>query len=351
MNTIYVIAQIVPKHRCYLIFHEIVRIHIENPQVHIRLCQPKHVSDEFLYSNKMSWLSRQTNIPKCIPLCTLVVRFNGTFPTLHKSQKILDLMIFDLYNQSITWAVTPEVEPYVSEILDMCMTSSSKKIVYKSEDELLNVSTEVLVMVQTPPMQRVYKLLVDKVDIWTLNTEMMTRETFPSFVSFRKAALEHNLKVLDYSHANISIGSSFIPRVTSAILRLPYSVVPPENTTVNAVGFIGTMSPRRFHIVTSLLSKNVKVLVCPQLFKSNELKDFRSKCRIIVNVHFEKEHTIFETFRCIPAVLDGCIVVSETSVFEDQYMYPDAISRIVFCKYSDIVQKITSLVETTEVLN
>lgn len=346
MDTVCVFARSVPKHRCYLIYQEVIRLHIENPQFHIVLYQPTHVSDQFLYNNRVPWLTRKITVPTEIPLCTLVVRINGEFPNVHESQEILDLMIFDL-NQSITWAVTSEVEPYVSEILDLCKNPSSRKIVYTSENELLEVTTDVLVMVQTP-LQHVWDALSDRVDIWTLNIEMMTRTAFPSFVSFRKVALERNLKILDYSHSNISVGSSFIPRTSNALLRLPYSAAPLENSG-DGVGFIGTMSPRRLHIVTALMARGVKTLLCPNAFKTHELKAFRSKCRIILNVHFDADHTIFEVFRCIPAILDGCMVVSETSAFSDKTMYRDLVSRIVFCDYAQIVQ--TVLVKMSQITN
>ena len=102
------------------------------------------------------------------------------------------------------------------------------------------------------------------------------------------------------------------------------------------VGFCGTPSLRREHILKELEKKGVKV---------NRVKGFGderdkelAKCRVLLNLHVEDDYLIFESARCDAWLSIGVPIISENSLDNDP--------RCITVDYNEVVSKVVDVVET-----
>lgn len=342
MNQVYIIAHESPN-PITKTFNECMKAHVKFPLCKVIVCQPKDTSDDFFYNDK-HWIRRQYNVPHYIPLCTMVICINGMYPTMDVKQLIeyetkpVEIPVFNL-NVPITWIVKKHVEPYVRELLELCMNSNSFKMIYIQESDLKPpILTKSVVIIQTPFLKdETWLNVVVNNDVWILNIEMSSRITFQPCLEFQTVANKRRLKVLDYSYENLCIGSKLIPRYKNALLRLPTMKTPEmrEADEDFVVGFIGTMSQRRSDILATLNYLGLKILVC-NTFDVIQLNEFRKKCNIMLNIHYDEKHRIFEILRCIPTLLQGCKIISEDSIC-DANIYMDLMKHVTFCTYDKLV--------------
>lgn len=101
--------------------------------------------------------------------------------------------------------------------------------------------------------------------------------------------------------------------------------------------FFGGLSQRRLDIIEKIRSTGLNVVARHNLW-GLERADMIARSKIILNIHYEEDTTIFESVRVLPLITSRCCVVSETSVDDQDYsdmhdMYirapPDQLHHII----------------------
>jgi len=81
------------------------------------------------------------------------------------------------------------------------------------------------------------------------------------------------------------------------------------------IGFNGSPSPRRDTVIQKLRGAGFKVLHSSSWGEERDRE--LSKCRILINIHYNTDYLIFETARCEPWLQLGVPIISELSVIND----------------------------------
>ena len=128
----------------------------------------------------------------------------------------------------------------------------------------------------------------------------------------------YGAKIGDYSLGN----KTFM----SELIYLPYQINLSEivklETFLNCqkeydVVFNGNMTPRRKEIVTLLKRNNIKVFY-KKVF-DDERDAIVGKSKILLNVHCKTQFNTFESLRCDRWIMSGHVIVSESSINDDDY--------------------------------
>lgn len=99
--------------------------------------------------------------------------------------------------------------------------------------------------------------------------------------------------------------------------------------------FTNPSESRRFKILELLKNNNLKTENIINKFSDEEIKDLYSSSKILINVHQTDYHHTLEELRILPALLNGCIVISENVPLKEDIIY----SRyIIWCDYENIVE-------------
>ena len=152
----------------------------------------------------------------------------------------------------------------------------------------------------------------------------------------RSGPLEPLVELWDYSMVNIRILANhgiiakYMPLKTSGpyLEKLQRFIT---STKLYDIGFNGSMSPRRKTILDQLAT-------CFTVFISTSWGDTRdlelSKCRVLVNIHFDTDYMVFESARCEPWLSVGIPVISELSIDNDE--------RCILTTYDGFLKTVTS---------
>jgi len=158
------------------------------------------------------------------------------------------------------------------------------------------------------------------------NTEQLTRRgEFERIVArLRNSDI---VEIWDYSTANIKIlhDTGF-----TNLFHVPVSTIPDTVTSLRALyrgshqrfdlAFCGGMSPRRMNILNILIKKGVTINIISYSFNQKwaiERDREIARCRVLLNIHFADDYTVFESVRCDPWLSVGMPVISETSLDDD----------------------------------
>lgn len=173
------------------------------------------------------------------------------------------------------------------------------------------------------------------------NPEQLTRSFILQHI-LTIATHPNCMEVWDYSMINIGI---FAKHGVHAIHRPP---VLPESllSTLRIfrqqpiqydIGFCGYGTPRRRHIIESLIQKGYRIL-----FLSNTFGEERDKklaaCKTLLNIHAGEDYQVFESSRCEPWLAIGVPVISEHSLDND--------SRCINVSYEELVSKTIEILQT-----
>ena len=184
----------------------------------------------------------------------------------------------------------------------------------------------------------------EKTEYIYFNCEQMTR----------KYALNHlksliitskPVEIWDYSLKNIEIlkehgitakyvkvypSDEYLERVKLWIKQIPeYDV-----------GFCGELSGRRNTILDNIKKLGITVNIVKKW--GDERDKELAKCRIIINIHYDKDYNIFETARCEPWLTLGIPVVSEISLDNDD--------RCINVPYNNMVDEVCKIIKTYRTL-
>lgn len=99
--------------------------------------------------------------------------------------------------------------------------------------------------------------------------------------------------------------------------------------------FINTNEPRRRILLDKITSANLNHKNVNNCFDKNQLQQLYLNTKILINIHQTNEHHTFEELRCLPALLSGVIVISESSPLNNLIPYNELI---IWSSYDDIIE-------------
>ena len=169
-----------------------------------------------------------------------------------------------------------------------------------------------------------------------------------------------NVIVCDYSLRNIQYIKDAInsDRKYSGIrfIHVPLIYTPSTllsfklyDTKENDIACIfGCASERRMAIVNQLQEKGLKVFVINNWDIQGKIYEI-SKCRLLLNIHYSENHSIFEYARCTIPLLLGIPVLSETSdiTLDSKNTYlNELVSSVHFEPYDTLVTKAIEMLQS-----
>lgn len=169
------------------------------------------------------------------------------------------------------------------------------------------------------------------------NTEQLTRPKIIEKILYYKNNFDI-FEIWDYSVANIKILNSFGVENTK---HVPFRLWPEYREELLAyskndcefdVGFCGHVGSRyRKKLLNKIKESGLSLDLIRKVY--GQKRDIRlSKCKIILNIHFNKEYNIFEQYRCFGWLEIGKTIISENSLDND--------SRCINVNYEKILPTI-----------
>jgi len=155
--------------------------------------------------------------------------------------------------------------------------------------------------------------------------------------------LNTNDIIIEYSIPNIiNIGSNEYFQVfynkliyISPMLYTTYNFNNTERNNNVLTTFYNPNESRRKTLLDTFVNNNIDVVNINNCFDINELQTILLNTKILVNIHQTEHHHTFEELRCLPALLNGVIVISEKSPLYNDIPYSD---MIIWSSINDIVQ-------------
>lgn len=106
--------------------------------------------------------------------------------------------------------------------------------------------------------------------------------------------------------------------------------------------FFNINEPRRYNLLTLIKQQQLEHQNINDCFDKNNLQMLYQNTKIVINIHQTEHHHTFEELRCLPALQNGVIVISENSPLMDLIPYKNLI---IWTDYDNIISK------TKEILN
>lgn len=159
--------------------------------------------------------------------------------------------------------------------------------------------------------------------------------------------------VIDYSNPNIyNINSIEIYKelsnkltyIAPIIYKGNYINVKNRNNDMMTT-FYNENEPRRKRMIEIIKSRKLNYKNINNCFDKDELQKIYQNTKILINIHQTNEHDTFEELRCLPALQNGIIVLSEESPLNNTIPYNDLI---IWSSYENIVDKAIDILENYE---
>ncbi len=174
------------------------------------------------------------------------------------------------------------------------------------------------------------------------NTEQLTRKNvLNDIICISKN--NNIIEIWDYSLENIEIlKNNNITNVKHVPLESPQWYIDKlksfkKNFYEYDIGFCGWLSERRNKIIQELKKYEIKINIVEKW--GDERDKELSKCKTILNIHYDDDYKIFESARCEPWLQVGVPVISENSLDND--------NRCINCEYGDIVNTVLNVLKIT----
>lgn len=228
-------------------------------------------------------------------------------------------------------------------------------IIYSTESNLIKQMTSVnrAVIISIRDMPNYLKRPSDNIKLY-LNTEQYVKQfrTNEHGEPFITVIRKYYNGIIDYSLTNIR--NMKRGGIKTNFFYLPYLLNPSENIykcteerRINNVprridvGMIPVNSERRENIYQNL-KKNLHTSKVRRLSGFGKERDEDlSRCKILVNIHIEKEYNIFETMRCHRLLYDRVIIISETS--RDWTLDHHLNKHVIFADYDNIFSTVSDV--------
>lgn len=212
---------------------------------------------------------------------------------------------------------------------------SSNKLLFKELEQFLYFyysDTKYPISIQKP-------LLNQKQIVY--NTEQLCRPDLADFIESIKNN-DYIHEVWDYSQINIDILNKHGIYHTK---HIPLKIWPEYKNKILSfnthniysydIGFCGWVyGDHRLYILNQIKLSGLTIDIIDNQYE--DARDMRlSKCKILLNIHFDQNYKIFEQYRCFPWLDTKKIVVSENSLDNDP--------RCVNVDYTHIVPTLKQL--------
>lgn len=109
--------------------------------------------------------------------------------------------------------------------------------------------------------------------------------------------------------------------------------------------FINTNEPRRKILLEKISQSALNHSNINNCFDKNKLQELYRNTKVLINIHQTPHHHTFEELRCLPALQNGVIVVSEKSPLNHLIPYNDLI---IWTDYDNIINKTKEVLENYE---
>ena len=177
--------------------------------------------------------------------------------------------------------------------------------------------------------------------IYVLNTEQLSE---PDNALPMQNYITNNIKIIDYSKANIQCLSSL--NIKTNILYIPYSVNNNEiynYDKIYDVAYVGwfpnDIINYRTNIINNLKKTNIQINHIEGFDTDRDKLLFKHK--ILLNIHYNEKYKILEQIRCNRCIFNKVIVITEKSLDIDYELK----NYIIECEYDKLVET------TIDVLN
>lgn len=172
------------------------------------------------------------------------------------------------------------------------------------------------------------------------NFEQASRESIRSSLV---PIINTHIPLFDYSIENIQYynASHYLPYQYNekevSKLNKYYKTIPKQYD----VAFCGDKSNRRIKILDALKKMGLKVLMIRGWGNERDMKI--ASCKVLINIHFDDEYTVYESLRCDRWAFAQMPVISEDSPHHN--LLDVKIHNIVyFCPYKELANKTYKLV-------
>ncbi len=109
--------------------------------------------------------------------------------------------------------------------------------------------------------------------------------------------------------------------------------------------FININESRRKKLLENLNKSSLKHNNINNCFDKSKLQELYQNTKVLINIHQTPHHDTFEELRCLPALQNGVIVVSENSPLSHLVLYNELI---IWTDYENIINKTKEVLENYE---
>ncbi|QPC94071.1 hypothetical protein [Mesorhizobium sp. INR15] len=138
---------------------------------------------------------------------------------------------------------------------------------------------------------------------------------------------------------NIRTNKIFRPAIERKIVYGPAIPFEYSNGTARTIdvmtNIINTQEPRRASLVESLERRIPGYRNIQGIYDLDALRSTYQNAKIVVNAHQTWHHHSIEEFRVLPALSQGCVVVSEDVPLRETIPYH---KHVIWCRYEDIAE-------------
>lgn len=243
----------------------------------------------------------------------------------------------------------PFFEDYVRNVFGLdvnkCLYGSPVQNHCLLDASLLNTSNSIVCLQHTPPEYDFTQLDAIGNLALVVTEQLTTGRALSTVVSHCKRY--RNITLINYSPVNAEIIRANNACFGHRVLMLPnvpcgrgldnYARYRNERKTFD-IAIIGARSERRNRIFQQLSSRFVVRHITNKWNDERNIELARAK--ILINVHYHNDYRVFETLRCMEAVLVGVVVLSEDSLSQNL----SSIETLVhFASYDNLVAETISL--------
>lgn len=221
--------------------------------------------------------------------------------------------------------------------MDYCQSLSLPLILYHEDAHLQLKSSFLNLFLHRIPQKILSNLSYyqkHKVPIGLLNTEQFT---IPEHL-FYLTKLPSYIQLFDYSFANQKIAKYYHKEMK----LLSYPFFEKELLLISKTKGICMIYPgksvRRHVILNELRKEGIPVRVISGYGKKRDEELFQYK--ILLNIHFDKTYKIFEEIRCNRCIYHKMIVISESSLYDDENPLK---GRYISVPYENIIAKVKNV--------
>ena len=115
-----------------------------------------------------------------------------------------------------------------------------------------------------------------------------------------------------------------------------------ERTIQSLTTFSNVKQPRRKELLETIRKSNLDHTNITNCFGTHVLQELLQNTKVLINIHQFPSRNTFEELRCLPALQNGVIVISEKSPLNHLIPYNDLI---IWCDYDNIVEKTKEVLE------